>query len=83
MSGIGLMDALMAPSQPRTSIKLPEDVVNSARIVSALRGIPMQDLMAEILRPALAKMERESLSDRARELDKPPAPKRKAKGGGE
>ena len=43
----------MADEKPKTmSIKLPMDVLESARIVSAFRGGTMTDLLAEILRPA-------------------------------
>jgi hypothetical protein len=61
-----LMDLPMATNnKPKTmSIKLPMDVIESARIVSAYRGGTMTDLMGDILRPALAKMEQEEIAKR-------------------
>lgn len=55
----------MAAEKPKTmSIKLPMDVIESARIVSAYRGETMTELMGEILRPALARMEQEEMARR-------------------
>lgn len=65
------MESPMATEKPKTmSIKLPMDVIESARIVSAYRGGTMTELMGEILRPALAQMEQEEITKRT-------APKRK------
>ncbi len=89
MATTGLLDVPMTGKRPqkpkrpegeaptRASIKLPEDVVDSARVVSALKNQPMADLLAELLRPLLAKLERELLDERARMHSEPPAPKRK------
>ena len=61
----GMLDPPMADEKPKTmSIKLPMDVIESARIVSAYRGATMTDLMGEILRPVLAKMEQEEIAKR-------------------
>jgi hypothetical protein len=59
------LDLPMADDKPKTmSIKMPMDVIESARIVSAYRGETMTDLLAEILRPVLAKMEQEEIAKR-------------------
>lgn len=61
----GLLDPPMADEKPRTmSVKLPMDVIESARIVSAYRGESMADLMADILRPVLSRMEQEEIARR-------------------
>lgn len=68
------METPMAAEKPKTmSIKLPMDVIESARIVSAYRGGTMTELMGEILRPALARMEQEEIAKRTQAM-----PKRKA-----
>jgi hypothetical protein len=54
---------------PTMSMKLPTDVIASARVVAALRGETITDVVAGILRPALAKMEREELAKRAGAID--------------
>jgi hypothetical protein len=67
----------MADEKPKTmSIRMPMDVIESARIVSAYRGETMAELMGEILRPALARMEQEEIT---RRIQAPPL-KRKAGG---
>lgn len=48
------------------SVQIDEDVVKSARLVSALVDKPMSALISEILRPILAKMEADELARRAR-----------------
>lgn len=58
----------MAEARPKTlSVKLHMDVVESARIVGAFRNEPMTDMLSSILRPILAKMEREEIAKRAKE----------------
>lgn len=59
------------------SVKLPADVVESARIVSAYTGESMTDIMGDILRPVLAKRERDEVAKRER------ATRKAAKGGDE
>lgn len=55
----------VAEEKPKAlSIKLPTDVVESARIVAAYRGEPMADLLGDILRPILAKMEQDEVKKR-------------------
>lgn len=48
------------------SVKLASDVVESARIVAAFRGVTMADLMGDALRPILAKMEKEEMARRSK-----------------
>jgi hypothetical protein len=48
------------------SVQIDEDVVKSARLVSALIDRPIAALISEILRPILAKMEAEELAKRTR-----------------
>jgi hypothetical protein len=63
-----LMDPPMTTekSKPKTlSVKLHTDVIDSARVVSALRGEPMQDMISDILRPILTRMEHEEIGKRA------------------
>jgi hypothetical protein len=55
------------PQTPASlSTKLPADVVESARIVAALRNEGMGELLGDILRPILKKMEREEMAKRAK-----------------
>jgi hypothetical protein len=49
------------------SVKLPADVMESARIVAAYTGEPMAEMLGNMLRPLLAKREREEAEKRARE----------------
>ncbi len=61
----------MAAEKPKTmSIKIPMDVIESARIVSAYRGETMTDLMGGILRPVLARMEQEEIAKRTQGMAK-------------
>lgn len=60
-----LLERPMADDKPKTlSVKLPVDVIESARIVAAFRNDTMGDLLAEILRPVLSKMERAEMTKR-------------------
>jgi hypothetical protein len=52
--------------QETLSVKLHLDVVESARIVVAYRGGTMTDLLSDVLRPVLAKMERDEVAKRAK-----------------
>lgn len=54
-----------APAAP-LSAKLPADVVESARIVAAFRNQSMADLIGEILRPVLKRMEAEEIAKRTK-----------------
>jgi hypothetical protein len=56
----------MTDDKPKTlSVKLHVDVIESARIVAAYRNETMTDMLGEILRPVLAKMEREEVAKRS------------------
>jgi plasmid stability protein len=60
-----MLERTVASEKPKTmSIKMPMDVIEAARIVSAYRGRSMADLMGDILRPALAEMEQEEIEKR-------------------
>jgi hypothetical protein len=57
----------MTTEKPKTqSLKMPMDVIESARIVAAFRGVSMADLVGDILRPTLAKMEQEEMAKRTK-----------------
>jgi hypothetical protein len=66
------LDDLMAEEKSKTlSVKLHVDVIETARIVAAYRGDSMTDLLSEILRPVLKKMEKEEVEKRAK-AESPP-----------
>lgn len=68
-----LLDEPMADDKPKTlSVKLHMDVIESARIVAAYRNESMTDMLSDILRPVLAKLERDEVAKRAK-------PKKEAK----
>ncbi len=68
---VATLEPPMATEKPKTmSIKIPMDVIESARIVSAYRGGSMTELMGDILRPALAKMEQEEIAKRIKKAAK-------------
>ena len=68
-----MLELPVAAEKPKTmSMKMPMDVIESARIVAAFRGISITDLVGDILRPALAKMEREEMAKRAAATPKTP-----------
>ena len=57
----------MADKKPATlSVKLHMDVIESARIVAALRGITMTDLISDMVRDELARMESEEIAKRSK-----------------
>jgi hypothetical protein len=63
------VEARIMPSEdkPKTlSVKLDLDVIESARIVATLRNVTMTQLLSGILRPELAKLEREELAKRTK-----------------
>jgi hypothetical protein len=51
------------------SVKLPADVMDSARIVSAYTGEVMAEMLGAMLRPILAKREKEEAAKRAKRSD--------------
>jgi hypothetical protein len=60
-----MLDEPMPDTKPKTlSTKLPIDVVESARIVAAYRNEQITDLLGNILRPVLLKLEQEEQSKR-------------------
>jgi hypothetical protein len=62
----------MTEKKPTTlSVKLDMDVIESARIVAALRGVTMTHLISDMIRADLARMEQEEIAKRA----KPPKSK--------
>ena len=64
---VGLMGEQMATEKPKTlSVKLEMDVVESARIVAAYRGETITEMVSQILRPVLARMEQEEAAKRQR-----------------
>lgn len=63
----GLLEQPMADEKVRTlSVKLHVDVIEAARIVAAYRSETMTDLLSDILRPALAKMEQDEIAKRSK-----------------
>ena len=48
---------------------MPADILDTARVVAALRNETITDVLAGIWRPALAKMEREELAKRTRRAE--------------
>ena len=51
------------------SVKLPADVMESARIVSSYTGEAMADMLGEMLRPILARKEKEEVAKRAKQKE--------------
>jgi len=62
--------------QALESVKLPADVMASARIVAAYTGEAIAEMLGDILRPILVKREREEAAKREKAT-------RKAESGGE
>lgn len=56
---------------PMESVKLPADVMESARIVAAYTGESMAEMLGDILRPVLARREREEAAKREKATRKP------------
>ena len=57
------------PTPALLSIKLHADVVESARIVAAYRGQTMADVIGDLVRPLLKKLERDEHAKRNRKAD--------------
>ena len=66
-----------AAKRPTVNVAIEEDVVKSARLVSALTERPMSEIISEILRPILARMETDGMARRSAARPAPPK-----KGGG-
>jgi hypothetical protein len=56
---------------PTLSVKLHMDVIESARIVAACRNESMTDLLSDILRPVVARLEQEEIAKRTRPPESP------------
>jgi len=64
---VGLLDGTDLMAKPKTlSVKLHMDVIESARIVAAYRGEQISDLLSNLLRPVLVRLEAEEANRRAR-----------------
>lgn len=64
---IALLDEPMTESKSKSqSVKLHMDVVETARIVSAYRGENMADMLSDLLRPVLVKLEAQEVAKRAK-----------------
>lgn len=62
-----LMDRTMADKKPSTlSVKLDMDVIESARVVAALRGVTITALLSGMVRDDLKRMEDEEIAKRAK-----------------
>ena len=64
------------------SVKLHLDVIESARIVAAVDGVSMTDLLSDLLRATIFDMERKALAKRSA-ATAPKTSKQTKKGGGE
>lgn len=63
----GLLDEPMADAKPKTlSVKLDMDVIESARVVAALRGVTITALISGMVRDDLKRMEDEEIAKRAK-----------------
>jgi hypothetical protein len=63
----GTVDGPMADDKPKTlSVKLPMDVVESARVAAACRNVSMTDMLGDILRPIITKIEQEEIAKRTK-----------------
>lgn len=57
----------MPDGKPKTlPVRLAIDVIESARIIAAFRNEPMAEMLSDILRPILAKMEKEEVAKRSK-----------------
>lgn len=66
-----LADHPMSKERPKTlSVKLPMDVIEQARVVAAVENVTISDLLAEIIRPVLARREQEALARRVKKGSK-------------
>jgi len=75
-----MTETLTMPRQQKNSVKLDDDVMKSARIVSTYKDVHMSTLLSQILRPILRKMEVEEVEKR-RKFERPDARIRKPKAG--
>ena len=68
MTTVLLEPQTMTMTNPKTpdtqSVKLKLDVIQSARIVASCRGVSITDLLSDMIRPIVSKMEREEMQKR-------------------
>lgn len=57
---------MTADRKKTQAVRLANDVVESARIVSAFLNEPMAEMLSNLLRPILAKMEKEAIAERTK-----------------
>ncbi len=70
-----LLETTMAKKTARLpQVKLRTEVYESAQIVATLRGESLQDLVSNILEPALKRMEADELAKRTRQISQPRKP---------
>jgi hypothetical protein len=58
----------MADEKMTLPVRLPTDVIEMARIIAAIRNLEVSDLLSDILRPILARMEQEAWDERSRAI---------------
>lgn len=82
-----LLDEPMADKKSSTlSVKLRMEVIESARVVAALRGVTITDLISDMVEDDLKRMEQEEIDKRAKPArieparSEPPAPPRRGPG---
>lgn len=62
-----LLDAPMAKTKSSTlSVKLRMSVIESARVVAALRGVTITDLISDMVEDDLKRIEQEEIDKRAK-----------------
>ena len=68
MTTVLLEPQTMTMTNPKTpdtqSVKLKLDVIQSARIVASCRGVSITDLLSDMIRPIVSKMERGEMQKR-------------------
>ena len=66
-----LLELPMPDEKSKTlSIKLATDVVETARVVAALRGVSMTDMLSDLIRPTLKQWEEQEIQRRAADMIK-------------
>jgi hypothetical protein len=71
MTTLTLDSPMEDEKQKMISVKMPADVLESARILAAFRGVTMTDVMAEVLRPILAETVQQEMTKRLKPAAKP------------
>lgn len=62
----------MSSSNERATIRIPEHLVTSARVVASIEGKSLAALIEEIIGPEILRRERELVAKRAREIQEKP-----------